>query len=153
MLSCWASHAPRRSNSTSPALIATLLCAPPVSCARCLVYSPSLPVPHTCSNLGYTYDDLEQFEALAAAGNEEAVAGKVVALYPLEPMGERGGVQLRFCVLDGCRSWRGGHKVVAPYLLVPVGEWRGWDVIDVSVAARAGDIMDPPSCTPHGHRG
>lgn len=40
-----------------------------------------------CSNLGYTYDDLEQFEALAANGSEAGVGDRVVALYPLEPIG------------------------------------------------------------------
>ncbi|KAI7845831.1 hypothetical protein COHA_000741 [Chlorella ohadii] len=41
-------------------------------------------------NLGYTYDDLEQFEALAAAGNEGNIGDRVVALYPLEPIGYDG---------------------------------------------------------------
>ena len=40
-----------------------------------------------CSNLGYTYDDLEQFEAIAANGNEDNVDDRIVALYPLEPIG------------------------------------------------------------------
>ena len=44
------------------------------------------PLSH-CSNLGYTYDDLEQFEALAANGSEAGVGDRVVALYPLEPIG------------------------------------------------------------------
>ena len=50
--------------------------------------SPPLLLHPTCSNLGYTYDDLEQFEALAAAGNEGNIGDRVVALYPLEPIGE-----------------------------------------------------------------
>lgn len=40
-----------------------------------------------CSNLGYTYDDLEQFEAIAANGNQDNVDDRIVALYPLEPIG------------------------------------------------------------------
>ena len=40
------------------------------------------------SNLGYTYDDIEEYEAAAAAGAD--MSGKIVQMYPLEPVGYDG---------------------------------------------------------------